>query len=157
MKWYHYAGIAVLGAIIVKHLAFAKVAKPWRSMIDQAAKKHNVNPHVIAAIIYKESSFNPAAVGTSGEIGLGQFLPIAAKDIGRDISELRDNPEVQIDSTAALVALNLKRSGDIFTSVRAYNAGIGAALKSATAGLTYAIDVMETALADWLYGLLSKY
>lgn len=158
MKWWHIGALAVIGTILVKHFAFAEKARPWRSAIDKAAQRHNVNKNLLAAILYKESSFNPDAIGSKGEIGLGQFLPIAAEDIGRDISELIGNPEIQIDSSAALIALNLKRTGgDTWTTVRAYNVGIGKAKQDSTAGLAYAVDIMETALVDWLYGIFARY
>lgn len=42
-------------------------------------KRHALDPVFLAAVIRSESSFDPAARGTSGEIGLMQILPDTAK------------------------------------------------------------------------------
>lgn len=45
-----------------------------------AATKHNMNPALIKAIIWKESGFNPNAIGKRGEIGLMQIMPPTARE-----------------------------------------------------------------------------
>lgn len=131
-----------------------KAAAPYRSLIRRAADKHQVAESVLVGIFWRESRFNPAAVGSLGEIGLGQFLPIAAKDIGVSFDSLKADPAAQIDAAAKLLALNRSRAGgNIVTAIRAYNVGIGRAKSDGMAGLSYAADVLKNALGYYLVGL----
>lgn len=157
------AVLAVLGTLMVDYLAFRGRAAKWRGQIARSAKRHNVSRHVLGSILDKESNFREDVIsgktlGAAGEVGLGQFKPIAARDVGVDFSALFNNPDLQIDSTAKLLALNTKRlGGDVLGSVRAYNVGIGAAKKDASKGTVYMIDVMRIAALSWVYtGLLTS-
>lgn len=42
----------------------------------------DLNPKLIAALIARESKFNPRALSSSGAAGLGQLLPSTAKNLG---------------------------------------------------------------------------
>lgn len=153
-------GIAagLIGAVLLNHKRFADAAKSWRPQIDTAAKKHNVNKHILAALIWIESRYDPAAVSSAGAVGLTQIRSIAAVDLGIDFSLLENNPDIQIDSGAAFLRMQINRSGgDLFTGLRAYNAGAAGAAKDPALGSGYALDIMQTALVDWIYGLFSNY
>lgn len=52
--------------------------------IQKQAKKFGLDPLFVLAMIETESSFNPSAKGTSGEIGLMQILPDTAKWIATE-------------------------------------------------------------------------
>jgi soluble lytic murein transglycosylase len=45
-----------------------------------AAANHNINPALIKAVIWRESKFNPNAIGKRGEIGLMQIMPATANE-----------------------------------------------------------------------------
>jgi len=47
--------------------------------IIQESQKHNLDPVLIASLIYVESKYNPMTVGAHGEIGLMQIKPSTAK------------------------------------------------------------------------------
>jgi soluble lytic murein transglycosylase len=60
--------------------------KPWKKLSKQISKtiileseKYKFDPIFLMAVIENESSFNPEAIGTSGEIGLMQLTPQTAK------------------------------------------------------------------------------
>ncbi|MGZ3770034.1 MAG: lytic transglycosylase domain-containing protein [Bdellovibrio sp.] len=55
-----------------------KYAKKIMKTILTASKQHEFDPLFVAAVIQTESTFNPEAIGTSGEIGLMQIMPDTA-------------------------------------------------------------------------------
>jgi soluble lytic murein transglycosylase len=58
----------------------AQSSRVYDGIIKKAAKRHNIDPMLIKALIWQESNFNPDAKGGSGEIGLMQIKPCAAED-----------------------------------------------------------------------------
>ena len=50
--------------------------------IMKYSKEYDVNPKLVAALIDRESSFNPRSVSSSNAQGLAQLLPSTARDIG---------------------------------------------------------------------------
>jgi len=50
--------------------------------IDTHAKTYDVNPKLVAALIRRESGFNPRALSKSGAMGLGQLLPSTCQTTG---------------------------------------------------------------------------
>jgi soluble lytic murein transglycosylase-like protein len=47
----------------------------WCSLIDQYAQDQNLDPNLVAAVIYEESGGNPQAYSSSGAVGLMQIMP----------------------------------------------------------------------------------
>jgi soluble lytic murein transglycosylase-like protein len=45
---------------------------------------YDMNPKLVAALITRESKFNPRAVSSSGAVGLGQLLPSTARGLNVD-------------------------------------------------------------------------
>lgn len=45
------------------------------TVIAEEGARNDIDPLLVAALIYKESSFNPKAIGKKGERGLMQLLP----------------------------------------------------------------------------------
>jgi soluble lytic murein transglycosylase len=52
----------------------------YDALINDLAAKHGIDPLLIKAIVWRESSFHPDKVGTVGERGLMQVGEAAAKD-----------------------------------------------------------------------------
>jgi soluble lytic murein transglycosylase len=52
----------------------------YDEMIADAARKHEVDPLLVKAMVWRESAFHPDKVGTSGERGLMQVGEAAAQD-----------------------------------------------------------------------------
>lgn len=49
-------------------------------LIEQAARKHKVDPLLVKAVVWRESRFHPEKVGAAGERGLMQVGEAAARD-----------------------------------------------------------------------------
>ena len=89
--------------------------------INAASREHGVNPNLVWAVIYRESSFAPCAVSKSGALGLMQLKPGTAADMGvRDPFDPRQN----IDGGARYLRKMLDRyDGDVRLALSAYHAG----------------------------------
>lgn len=60
-------------------LSFGAYRK-YDDLINQASRRYGVPPELIKAVIWKESRFQPAKVGSQGERGLMQITERAAQD-----------------------------------------------------------------------------
>src|SRR5574341_2662381 len=57
----------------------------YRSLIQETAKRHGLDPLFVAALIYSESSFKPRAVSKSGAVGLMQIMPTTAEQLAKEL------------------------------------------------------------------------
>jgi soluble lytic murein transglycosylase-like protein len=95
--------------------------------VSQAAKKHQVDPALIRALMHAESAFNPNAVSHKGAQGLMQLMPGTAKELGVEDALI---PSQNIAGGAKYIAQLLKRfNGNIQLATAAYNAGPNAVKK----------------------------
>lgn len=101
---------------------FAKEV-PFGSVIFSEAKKNNLSPELLAAVVHTESKFNPAARSRVGAVGLMQLVPRTGRWMGA--SNLLD-PVQNIGAGAKyLKYLSDRFPGDQQKVVAAYNAGPG--------------------------------
>jgi soluble lytic murein transglycosylase len=99
-------------------------------LVRDAARRHDLDPALVAAVIYAESGFRENAVSESDAVGLMQLLPstaaeIAARTGGKrfEIADLRD-PEVNIRyGTHYLGSLLDRYDGALVEALAAYHAG----------------------------------
>lgn len=93
-------------------------------LANDAAKKHNVDPALVKAVIQAESSWNPNAVSYKGASGLMQLMPAKASELG--VTNAFD-PEQNVNAGVRhLRELLEKYDGDLYRALAAYNAGSGA-------------------------------
>lgn len=74
---------SVIERYVLKYRRAEEAEEIARSIVEQA-KKQDVNPKLVAALMARESRFNPRAVSASGAVGLGQLLPSTCKNLGVD-------------------------------------------------------------------------
>ena len=94
---------------------------PYLSEIDQAAKRANVDPRLLAGLVQQESGFNPNARSRSGAVGLAQLMPGTARELGVDPLNIQEN----LQGGAKYLRQMLDRFG-LEGGLRAYNQGPGA-------------------------------
>jgi hypothetical protein len=91
------------------------------SLINSAARLHQVDPLLIKAIVHAESDFDPYAVSKKGAKGLMQLMPETARDM--QVADPFD-PEANILGGTRFLKKNLDRfNNDLELSLAAYNAG----------------------------------
>lgn len=101
-------------------------AAKLRPLILDAARKFDVPPALIDAVIRTESGYRPEAVSRVGARGLMQLMPATAREMG--VLDAFDPKQNILGGTKYLRKM-LDKFGSIPLAVAAYNAGPGAVLK----------------------------
>jgi hypothetical protein len=99
-----------------------KTQEKFADEIIEKSKAKGMDPRLGLALVYRESRFDPNAVGGVGEIGLGQIKPSTGKLMGYSEKDLR-NPSKNIDATLQYLNQNLIKFNDPVLAVAGYNAG----------------------------------
>jgi len=98
---------------------------PYGAEIFAAARRHGVDPELVAAVVRAESAFNVGAVSHKGARGLMQLMPATASRFGVSRERIHD-PGANVDAGARYLAWLLGRfEGDLALALAAYNAGEG--------------------------------
>jgi hypothetical protein len=99
---------------------------PWSEAIFAAARRHGVNPALVAAVTRVESAFDPRAVSNKGARGLMQLMPATGRRFGLRPHELFD-PVKNLDAGVRYLAwLAARFEGDLARVLAGYHAGEGA-------------------------------
>jgi soluble lytic murein transglycosylase-like protein len=99
----------------------------YRSIIKKEAEKNGLPPDIADAVAAIESGYDPAAVGTVGEIGLMQVRPETALMLGfkGDLEELA-RPDVNIHYGVTYLSQAWRLAGgDLCRTLMKYRAGHG--------------------------------
>ncbi|MGH9333940.1 MAG: lytic transglycosylase domain-containing protein, partial [Vicinamibacteria bacterium] len=89
--------------------------------ITPAAAKYGVDPNLVAAVIWAESSGDPNAVSRKGARGLMQLMPATARELG--VTRILDPLQNVDGGTHYLKRMLDAHEGDIALALAAYNAG----------------------------------
>ncbi len=110
---------------------YARIRYPlhYEHIISSHAKNYEIDGALLAAVIYRESKFDPEAESSSGALGLMQLLPSTAGGIatftGGDAFELDDlyDPELNVRYGSFYLKRLIDRYGELELALAAYNAG----------------------------------
>jgi len=101
----------------------------YEQIVRGHARNYELDPALLAAVIYQESKFKANARSSSGAIGLMQLLPATAMGIAVHtggsrfrVDDLYD-PEINIRYGAWYLRHLMQKYGDERTALAAYNAG----------------------------------
>ncbi len=98
-------------------------ATPYGNLIFAAARREELNPALVAAMVRAESAFDPGAVSVKGARGLMQLMPATARRFGIASGDLF-SPERNLEAgTRYLSWLAKKFPDDLPRILAAYNAG----------------------------------
>ncbi|MEA2604052.1 MAG: hypothetical protein QOF89_5044 [Acidobacteriota bacterium] len=102
---------------------------PYGPMIYEAARRHSVNPQVVAALIGAESAGNPRAYSRKGARGLMQLMPSTAERFGTRRENLYD-PKQNLEAGIRYLSwLKDQFPNDLSKILAAYNAGENAVVR----------------------------
>ena len=102
---------------------------PYGQLIYEAARRHQVNPQVVAALIRQESAGNVRAVSHKGARGLMQLMPATAIRFGVRKEKLFDPAENVEAGVKYLSWLVDQFPNDLAKVLAAYNAGENAVIR----------------------------
>jgi soluble lytic murein transglycosylase-like protein len=102
---------------------FFRTEVPFGSIIYSEAKKNDLPPELVAAVVNTESKFKPTARSQRGAVGLMQLVPRTGKWMGaRNLADPTQNIQA---GTKYLRYLSDRFDGDQQKIIAAYNAGEG--------------------------------
>jgi soluble lytic murein transglycosylase-like protein len=102
--------------------AFFAANVPYGSIIYREARRNNLQPEFVAAVIQAESDFRVRLVSQKQATGLMQIVPSTGRDLG--VSDLF-NPAENIAAGTRYLRYLLNRFPDQHLALAAYNAGEG--------------------------------
>jgi len=148
-------------------------AKRYLPDVQQQAKRYNLDPALLLAIIHTESSFNPLARSPIPAFGLMQIVPTSA---GKDVSNFLQGKPLLLSPEYLFQADNNVEAGStyvhilssryfknvrneqsrIYMSIAAYNTGPGNVAKtlSGSKSLNQASIAANSMSADKVYSLM---
>ena len=106
------SGLAAVGYLVyrtkdpfyvVRELKNWNDYKQYDSLITQIASEHSLDPHLVKAVVWKESQFQADMIGKNNERGLMQVSEIAARDWAKSNSVTNFepnqlfNPEINLE------------------------------------------------------------
>jgi hypothetical protein len=98
--------------------------KDLAALAFEAARRHNLDPALVQAVVAVESGFRPDAVSPKGAQGLMQLMPATARYLGvKDSLDPVDNLDGGVRYLRGLLQ---RYNGDVKRALAAYNAGEGA-------------------------------
>ena len=113
---------------------FEKTSR-WDDLIEAVAKECNIDPNLVRAVMYTESSGNPNCVSHAGAKGLMQLMPATAKEMG--VTDPFD-PYQNLKGGACYLKKMIDRyNGDTELGLMAYNWGPGNVDKWLRSGRSY--------------------
>jgi soluble lytic murein transglycosylase-like protein len=113
-------------APVVVNSAVPAQAGDLDGLIEDASRRHDVDPMLVHSVIRVESNYNPRAVSPKGAQGLMQLIPATARRFG--VSNSFDT-KANIEAGVKYLRYLQDAFGDDRLALAAYNAGEGAVMK----------------------------
>jgi hypothetical protein len=109
---------------VLEEVGSAATGAEVARLVEQAARRHGLDPALVLAVVSVESGFRSDAVSPKGAQGLMQLMPRTAASLGVDDAL---DPEQNVDAGVRhLEALIRLYGGNLTRALAAYNAGQGA-------------------------------
>jgi len=119
--------------LAVSKYAFPGVARNQAErvipIVDRHARRFDLDPLLVLAVIQVESRFDPAAVSSQGAMGLMQLQAETARELAANLGlqwtgdELLFDPDVNVLLGCAYLSRLIDRFGDVDSALAAYCSG----------------------------------
>ncbi len=103
--------------------AAADTVRRWGDRIETEARRHDLAPELVLAVVVQESAGRPDAVSPVGATGLMQLMPGTAREVG--VNDPLDPDQNIAGGTRYLAHLRERFGDDLELVLAAYNAGPG--------------------------------
>jgi soluble lytic murein transglycosylase len=126
-------GIAAVGVVAVEPGWYLRLRYPLEheQIVLGHARNYELEPALLAAVIYEESRFRADARSDEGALGLMQLLPETAEGIAErtggsrfEVGDLLD-PEINVRYGSWYLRHLIGKYGNVRTALAAYNGGQG--------------------------------
>lgn len=120
---------AVLVFWVLPSVLRSRFKLDYREQILKYSEEYDLDPSLVAGVIYTESSFNPNATSRVGAKGLMQIMPDTGREIAEKLGEPFDEnrlyePDVSIRYGCFYLRQQLDRfDQNVAVTLAAYNAG----------------------------------
>jgi soluble lytic murein transglycosylase-like protein len=109
---------------------YPTAAKPYIGAIEAASAANGLPDLLLGRLLYQESRYRPdiisgATVSSAGALGIAQFMPSTAADLGIDPL----NPQQAIYGAARYLRTLYNQTGSWSNALAAYNWGVGNVLR----------------------------
>ena len=105
----------------------ADVPHEYKDKIHELARRFDLSPALLEALVWQESRWRAGAVSHAGARGLAQLMPGTARYLGVD----PDDPMQNLEGGARYLREQLDRfDGDLEKALAAYNAGPGRVIRA---------------------------
>ena len=98
-------------------------AESVEPIVSEAARSEGLAPHLLQAVINRESGYQPCAVSSKGALGLMQLMPETARRLG--VTDPFDPGQNILGGARFLGGLLERFGGNLGLALGAYNAGPG--------------------------------
>lgn len=126
-------GVLVLAGFLFYHFfptIWGSILYPlgYQDIIVKYANQNQIEPSLVAGIIYTESHYNPEATSRVGAKGLMQLMPATAKSISEQLGEEKMgdlfDPDTNIRYGTFYIAQKIRDfEGNVNAALAAYNGG----------------------------------
>jgi soluble lytic murein transglycosylase len=125
--------VAITAVVAVEPGWYLRLRYPleYEQIVLGHARNYDLEPALLAAVIYEESRFHADARSDEGAVGLMQLLPQTARGIAErtggnrfEVSDLLD-PEINVRYGSWYLRHLIRKYGDVRTALAAYNGGQG--------------------------------
>ncbi|AKM07678.1 lytic transglycosylase domain-containing protein [Pelagerythrobacter marensis] len=100
----------------------AAIPSTYAAKVHELARRFDLSPALIEALVWQESRWRPDAVSPVGARGLAQLMPGTARELGVDPGD----PFANLEGGARYLRAQIDRfDGDLEKALAAYNAGPG--------------------------------
>lgn len=106
------------------HYSSDKIQKLTDSIIS-CSQKYGLDPRLVISLLTVESAMDTGAVSHSGAMGLGQLMPLTAKDLGVEPRDSAENIKGACSYLSSMMKNNANSPDKVALALASYNAGPG--------------------------------